>query len=231
MSTLYVIPTPIGNLKDITYRAVEVLKSLDVILSEDTRVTAKLLRLLEIDYKGKKLVSFFEHSEKKRIPEVLSALNDGFDLGLVTDAGTPVLSDPGYKLLREVRKAGHKIDVLPGATSITTALVASTLPPDKFMYLGYLPRKTGELTKLFSSTLTSDIKCTYIAFESPHRVVKTLELMHSIFMDKVQVVVCKELTKLHESIDLGTPSELLEILKNDKYVEKGEIVVLFNIGY
>ena len=229
MSTLYVIPTPIGNLKDITYRAVEVLKSLDVILSEDTRVTAKLLRLLEIDYKGKKLVSFFEHSEKKRIPEVLSALNDGFDLGLVTDAGTPVLSDPGYKLLREIRKAGHKIDVLPGATSITTALVASTLPPDKFMYLGYLPRKTGEITKFLSFISKADIKCTYIAFESPHRIVKTLELMHSIFEDKVQVAVCKELTKLHESVDLGTPLELIELFKEDKYLKKGEIVICFNL--
>ncbi|PIR42279.1 16S rRNA (cytidine(1402)-2'-O)-methyltransferase [candidate division WWE3 bacterium CG_4_9_14_0_2_um_filter_35_11] len=231
MSTLYVIPTPIGNLGDITIRAIEVLKKLEVLLSEDTRMTLKLLGLLGIDSKNKRLIKYFDHNEMNRVSEIVAMLDNGCDIGIVSDAGTPVINDPGYKLIKAVRKTSHKIEVLPGATSITTALVASTLPPDKFFFLGYLPRKTGELTKLLSSTLTSDIKCTYIAFESPHRIVKTLELMHSIFMDKVQVVVCKELTKLHESVELGTPLELLEILKNDKYVEKGEVVVLFNIGY
>jgi len=232
MSTLFVIPTPIGNLKDITYRAVEVLQSINVILSEDTRMTLKLLGLLEIDSKNKKLIKYFDHNETGKVAEIMSMLDAGIDIGIVSDAGTPLINDPGYKLLRAVRKISHKIEVLPGATSITTALVASGLPPDKFSFIGYLPRKAGELTRLLNAIRETNaiIKSTYIAFESPHRLVKSIEIMRSLYADKAEIAICKELTKMHEEVHTGVVSELLETLKKDKYAGKGEIVILINLN-
>lgn len=232
MSTLYVIPTPIGNKGDITLRGIEVLKELEVLLSEDTRMTSKLLGILEIDGKGKRLINYFDHNEAGRIPEVIEILDSGVDVGIVSDAGTPVINDPGYKLVKVVRKTSHKIEVLPGATSITTALVASGLAPDKFTFIGYLPRKTGEMTRLLNSIKESNeiIKSTYIAFESPYRIIKTLELLNEVYSDKAEVSVCKELTKMHEEVFVGTASEILDSLKANKFASKGEIVLLINLN-
>lgn len=233
MSTLYVIPTPIGNIGDITVRAIDVLKKLEILLSEDTRMTSKLLGLLEIESKTKRLINYFDHNESGRIPEVIEILNSGIDVGIVSDAGTPVINDPGYKLIREIRKAGsHKIEVLPGATSITTALVASGLAPDKFSFIGYLPRKTGELTRLLNSISESNeiIKSTYIAFESPYRIIKTLELLNDVYSNKAEISVCKELTKMHEEVFCGTALEILSELKVNKFASKGEIVLLINLN-
>lgn len=232
MSTLYVIPTPIGNLGDITIRGVDVLKKLEVLLSEDTRMTSKLLGLLEIDTKNKRLIKYFDHNEMNKVSEITTMLDSGLDIGIVSDAGTPVINDPGYKLIKAVRKTSHKIEVLPGATSITTALVASGLAPDKFSFIGYLPRKTGELTRLLNSIkeANSIIKSTYIAFESPFRLAKSIEVMQAIYGNEAEIAICKELTKMHEEVKTGTAFELLEILKKDKYATKGEIVILINLN-
>ncbi len=232
MSTLYVIPTPIGNIGDITIRAIEVLKKLEVLLSEDTRMTLKLLGLLEIDAKNKRLIKYFDHNEMNKVSEITGMLDSGVDIGIVSDAGTPVINDPGYKLIKAVRKTSHKIEVLPGATSITTALVASGLAPDKFSFIGYLPRKTGELTRLLNSIKEANslIKATYIAFESPFRLAKSIEVMQDVYGDEAEIAICKELTKMHEEVHTGSATELLEILKTDKYATKGEIVILINLN-
>ena len=232
MSTLYVIPTPIGNIGDITVRAIEILQRLEVLLSEDTRMTSKLFGLLEIDSKSKRLMKYFDHNETNKVPEVIAMLDSGIDIGIVSDAGTPVINDPGYKLIKAVRKTSHKIEVLPGATSITTALVASGLAPDKFSFICYLPRKTGELTRLLNSIKEANaiIKSTYIAFESPFRLAKSIEVMQSIYNTDAEIAICKELTKMHEEVHTGTPIELLEILKKDKYASKGEVVILINLN-
>lgn len=232
MSTLYVIPTPIGNLGDITIRAIEVLKKLEVLLSEDTRMTLKLLGLLEIDAKNKRLIKYFDHNEMNKVSEIIGMLDSGVDIGIVSDAGTPVINDPGYKLIKSVCKTSHKIEVLPGATSITTALVASGLAPDKFSFIGYLPRKTGELTRLLNSIKEANslIKATYIAFESPFRLAKSIEVMQDVYGDIAEIAICKELTKMHEEVHTGSALELLEVLKTDKYATKGEIVILINLN-
>src|SRR3990167_7795815 len=152
MAKLYIVPTPIGNVKDITERAREVLSSTEIILSEDTLVTKKLLRLLDIDYSNKQFITYFEHNERKRLDDVISLLNV-HDAALVTDAGTPLLSDPGFPLVRALR-SNHpdiKIEVLPGATSITTALVSSGFPTDKFIFMGYISRRPADRRKMFKA--------------------------------------------------------------------------------
>lgn len=232
MSTLYVIPTPIGNIGDITIRAKDVLNRLEVLLSEDTRNTSKLLKLLDIEQRGKRLINYFDHNEEGRIPEVIEILNSGVDVGIVSDAGTPVINDPGYKLLKAVGKTSIKIEVLPGATSITTALIASRLAPDKFTFIGYFPRKGGEIKRLLNSIEGSNeiIKSTFIAFESPYRIIKTLELISDVYSDKAEIAVCKELTKIHEEVFIGSALEVLADLKSNKFASKGEIVLLINLN-
>jgi len=232
MATLFIVPTPIGNLGDITRRSVDILKSTKIILSEDTRVTKKLMKLLEINYSDKRFIRYFEHNEEHKISEIINLLELENDIALVSDAGTPIISDPGYKLVREVKRANcADIAVLPGATSVTTALVASTFPPDKFTYLGFLSKKTGEKEKLFKSVIESHrhIKSTYIAFESGYRILKTLKLMQNIYGENVQVALCRELTKLHESVELGACSELIDMIEVKKLNLKGELVLVFNI--
>ena len=233
MPTLFVVPTPIGNLKDITLRALEVLRDVPVILSEDTRVTKKLLNLLNIDTSQKQFISFYDQVDIKKIPKVLGILHDRLDIALVSDAGTPVISDPGYKLIKHIA-VNHpviKIEVLPGPTSITTALVASGFPPDKFTFVGYMPRKPGGRKKLLKAMQSSHghIKSTYIAFESPHRVVKTLEAVNEQFQDKVYICLCWELTKKFERVMRGSAKDLLEkLVCGDKKTLKGEVVLLLS---
>ena len=226
--TLYIIPTPIGNIKDITLRALEVFKENEIFLCEDTRVTKKLLDLLNIDSADKKFIPYFEHNERKKISEVVDLLKSGRDLILVSDAGTPLVSDPGFPLIRKLRELNDseiKIVVLPGATSVTTALVSSGFPTDKFTFLGYIPRKPADRRKIFKSVIKSHmhIKSSYIMFESAVRIKSTLTVVKEIFKKNVEVCVCRELTKKFEELSFYK----IESLDVNKYKEpKGELVVL-----
>lgn len=225
MGILYVVATPIGNLGDITLRAIEVLKSVGVVACEDTRKTGQLLTKLQIT--NYKLLSFYEQNEFQRMPEIIAALKDGLNIALVSDAGTPTVSDPGFKLVRECIKEGIKVESIPGASSVISSLVSSGLPTDKFMFVGYLPRKEGHRKTFLTSLLSaiSIIKTTVIFFEAPHRIVGTLEELKEIFED-IDIVIARELTKIHEEIRREKISE--SIVHFEKTNPKGEFVILFN---
>lgn len=216
---LYIVPTPIGNLKDITLRALEVLQSADGIICEDTRRTSLLLN----HYKIKKPLEILnDYNEAIIIPTIMERLEHE-DWALVSDAGTPLISDPGYKLVRECIHQGIKIDSLPGPSSIITALTLSGLPPDKFTFLGYLPEKSGHRLGLLRklSTTYQLLPTTYIIFVAPHKLLKTLEDMSEIFGD-VEVTLAHELTKIHQSVDGKRITEWLKSLNKPK----GEYVLL-----
>ena len=222
MGALYIVATPIGNLKDITLRALEVLKTADYVLCEDTRVTGKLLKNFEIETR---LVSFNDFNEEKKIGGVMKDLVGGKNIALVSDAGTPLVSDPGYKLAREAISAQIKVKTIPGATSVISALTVSGMPPDKFLFVGYLPKKDGKRKEalLRLKDVKDDLKLTLIAFESPYRLIKSLENIKEVF-GNVEVVVCRELTKLHEEVKKGKPLELIDDYA--KKSPKGEVVLL-----
>ncbi len=238
MSILYIVPTPIGNIKDITVRAKEILEQTNTILSEDTRMTRKLFSLLGIEA-NKNFISFFEHNERQKTGFVIELLKSGQDIALVSDAGTPLLSDPGFPLIREIRKlqktdsddfADIKIEVLPGASSITTALVSSGFPTDKFTFLGFASHKPADKKKLLRQVKKSanHIKATYIMFDTQHRILSTLNFIKEILGKNTSVCLCRELTKLHESIEYGNVSDIIEMVEGKKIDMRGEIVLLFN---
>ncbi len=229
MGKLHIVATPIGNLADITLRALETLKSADLILAEDTRTTQKLLAHYEI--RNKKLLSFFEGNEERRTAEVLAMLQTtDRSIALVSESGMPLISDPGYKLVREVIKLEIPVEVIPGPAALTTALVVSGLPPNAFIFLGYLPRKESHVKKLFlgikeASAHTPQIK-TVIFYESPHRLLRTLQLVKDVFGD-VELAVARELTKIHEEIVRKNITETVEYFTENK--PRGEFVVLFSL--
>lgn len=228
MGILYIIATPIGNLRDITYRAVETLKNVDAIVCEDTRRTGILLQQLNISGKKPQLISYYEQNEQQRIPQIITAIKNGLSVALVSDSGTPAISDPGFKLVRECIREGIKVESVPGPSSVITALVSSGLPTDKFIFLGFLPRKSGHRNKLLENIkkVSSFIKSTIIIFEAPHRLARTLEEMSEVFGD-IDIAICRELTKVHEEIRREKISESIEhFTKNNP---KGEITVLFNL--
>ena len=239
MSRLYVVATPLGNSKDITLRALEVLKKVKVILCEDTRVTQKLLRILEIDTKDKKLLPYFEHNERAKIKDVVSLLSLGYDIALVSDAGTPLVSDPGYPLVNYIQNLSIKereniqIEVLPGPSSVLTALVYSGFATDKFTFLGYIPRKPNDRKKLFQQVRKSyeHIKSTYICFENLNRLEISLESMLLILGEKVEVCLCRELTKLHEEIVKADLKDMLAKIHAKEINLKGELVIVFRFKY
>jgi len=198
MGKLYVVPTPIGNLKDITLRALEVLRQVNYIACEDTRRTRILLNHYEI--KGKKLISYYEPKEERQIPKILRVLEKE-DVALVSDAGTPAVSDPGYRLIKRCIEEGIEVEVLPGPSAVITALVGSGLPTDRFTFLGFPPKKG---TKRFFEELKPCEDTTFILFESPKRVVKTLHLVREVF-GEVKACVARELTKVHEEYFLSYP--------------------------
>lgn len=200
MSTLYLVATPIGNLEDITARAVRVLRETPVIAAEDTRVTGPLLAHLGI---ATKPISYFEHNKLQKLEQVLARLIEG-DVALVSDAGTPGLNDPGYELVRAAVRAGHTICPIPGPASPISALVASGLPTDAFLYLGYLPRKAGERKAALGKVAA--LPYTLIFLEAPHRLATSLHDMKETLGDR-RITVARELTKLHEEIFRGTVSE------------------------
>ena len=215
---LYLVPTPIGNLEDITIRAINVLKAVDVILAEDTRTSGKLLKRYEIT---RPLQSYHIFNEHKAVSQLVERLNKGEKMALITDAGTPSISDPGFLLVRECIKAGVKLECLPGATAFVPALVKSGLPSDKFVFEGFLPHKKGRKTRL--EVLSSEER-TIILYESPHRLIKALGQMAEHFGENRQASVSRELTKLHEETVNGTLQELKEYF--EKGTVKGEIVIV-----
>ena len=229
MGNLYIVATPIGNLQDISLRAAETLKKVDFILCEDTRKTAFLLdNILSQKVPREKLGSYFEHNEVERIPKAISILESCFDIALVSDAGTPLISDPGFKLVRECINKKIKVISIPGSSAVTAALSVSGLPTDKFLFLGFLPKKSGHRIKLINDLKKSQkyIQPTIILFETPHRITVTLEELKSIFGD-IEVVICRELTKIYEEVKKDKISSLSEFYQ--KHKPKGEIVILFNL--
>jgi 16S rRNA (cytidine1402-2'-O)-methyltransferase len=215
---LILIPTPIGNLEDITLRAIRMLKEADAVLAEDTRVTGKLLHHLGI---SKPLWSYHAHNEHKQIAHLISELNQGKMLALASDAGTPAISDPGFLLVRECLKAGIKVECLPGPTAFVPALVKSGLPSDSFSFLGFLPEKKGRQTALQALALE---KRTLVFYESPHRILKTLQQLSEVLGLERRCSVSRELTKLYEETINGTLQEL--ILHFETHPIKGEFVLV-----
>ncbi len=222
MGTLFLVSTPIGNLKDITLRAIETLKAVDFILCEDTRVTGKLLSEYGIE---KRMTAFNEFNENTKAVEVLATLESGASLALVSDAGTPLISDPGYKLVRDAIARGIKVESIPGSSAVITALTVSGLAPDRFLYLGYLPKKDGKRNSLLAEvkTLIDTFRTTVVFYESPFRLLKALENIKDVFGD-IDIVTCRELTKLHEEVRREKVTEAIEHFS--KVSPKGEFVIL-----
>ncbi|MEH0157875.1 16S rRNA (cytidine(1402)-2'-O)-methyltransferase [Limibacter armeniacum] len=217
-TSLYIVPTPIGNLEDITLRAIRVLQEVDTILAEDTRNTGFLLKHLDIQ---KPLHSHHAFNEHKTTAQIVERLKKGEKIALVSDAGTPAISDPGFYLVRACVEAGIKIETLPGASAFVLALVNSGLPVDRFVFEGFLPHKKGRQTKIQA---LADEERTVVFYESPHRLIKTLEQLLEFWGEDRNACVCRELTKLHEENARGTLSELAAYFK-EKGV-KGEIVLV-----
>ncbi len=215
---LYIIPTPIGNLEDITLRALRILKEVDVVLAEDTRTSKKLLNHYDI---STPLRSHHAHNEHATTPKIISELESGTTMAIITDAGTPGISDPGFLLVRACVQAGVKVECLPGATAVIPALVVSGLPCDKFYFEGFLPHKKGRQTRL---KYLATLDCTFALYESPHRVAKCLKQLAEHCGEEREAVVCRELTKLHEEVKRGTLMELADYFAEKKV--KGEIVVV-----
>jgi len=217
-TALYLVPTPIGNLDDITLRAIQVLKSVDVILAEDTRTSGVLLKHLQITQKTE---SYHAHNEHYKVQKLVERLQNGEQMALISDAGTPAISDPGFLLVRACLEANISVECLPGATAFVPALIKSGLPSERFVFEGFLPHKKGRKTRL--DNLVEETR-TMIFYESPHRLVKTLVQFKDFFGEQRLASVSRELTKLHEETQNGTLSELIVYLSNQKI--KGEIVLI-----
>ena len=215
---LFIVPTPIGNLEDITLRAINTLKEVDLILAEDTRTSSFLLKHLGI---SKPLKSYHQHNEHKILDELITQLNSGKNIALISDAGTPGISDPGFLLIREAIEKKITIISLPGATAFVPALINSGLPCNEFSFYGFLPQKKGRQTRLKLLELEEK---TFIVYESPFRLVKLLQELQKHLGAKRKACVCRELTKLFEETKRGTLEELI-LFYNSKPV-KGEIVVV-----
>lgn len=215
---LYIISTPIGNLGDISYRAVDILKTCTAVLAEDTRQTKKLLDHYQIE---KKMIPYHQHNEHRSLEYFVEQLNSGVNYALCSDAGTPGISDPGFLLIRECVKHDIHVESIPGATAVITALVTSGLPCDSFVFEGFLPHKKGKQTKILSLL---EEKRTTVFYESPHRIVKSLEMVHDLLGAERRIVVARELTKKFEEYVRGNASEVLEHFKVNK--PKGEFVLI-----
>lgn len=218
MSKLFLIPTPIGNLEDITLRAIRILKEADLLLAEDTRTSKVLLNHLGID---KKLLAHHQYNEHHSAPEIVRMLKAGQTVALMSDAGTPGISDPGFLLVREAVKEGIDVECLPGPTAFVPALVMSGLPCDRFHFEGFLPQKKGRQTRLKELAL---LDVTIVLYESPHRILKTLEQLAEFLGGERNASVSRELTKMHEETLRGTLTELATHFKNTE--PRGEMVVV-----
>ena len=217
---LYLVPTPIGNLEDITLRALKVLKDVGLVLAEDTRTSSKLFKHYDI---ATRLESFHMHNEHKKVAAYVDVIKSGTAVALVTDAGTPAISDPGFLLVRECLTEGLEVECLPGATAFVPALVNSGFPSERFVFEGFLPQKKGR-SKRFEELKQEER--TIIFYESPYRIVKTLEQLAEVFSDQHLVSVSRELTKLFEETVRGTLKEVAQHFKEKQ--PKGEFVIVFN---
>ena len=220
---LFIVATPIGNLDDISFRAVEILKSVDLVLAEDTRHSKKLLKHLNI---AKPIRAFHEHNEREKIKAIIGELHSGKSIALISDAGTPLISDPGYLLVAQAKKEGLRVVPIPGPSALITALSASGLASDSFTFLGFLPSKKTARVKLLKS-LVSRAE-TSIFYESPKRILATLTDMYSIFGGSREVCLAKELTKLFETIQTDSIPNLIKYLTFDQNNQKGEFVILIS---
>lgn len=220
-TALYIVSTPIGNLADMTLRAIDILKSVDVIAAEDTRHSQRLLSHYDI---RTPCISLHEYNETARIQKIMSLLRSQKSVALISDAGTPLISDPGFKLVREMKKENFSVIPIPGACALIAALIASGLPTDRFIFEGFLPVKTGLLEKRLSE-LNIETR-TMIFYESPHRIIKTLHAMKKIFGDARVVTIARELTKSFETIQQNTLGALCEWMKQDPNQQKGELVIV-----
>lgn len=225
-ATLYIVATPIGNLQDITLRAIDVLKSVNYIACEDTRRTGILLKSLRIDHRPM-LISYYDEVEDARNPNILNLLNNGQDIALVSDSGTPAISDPGFRLVRKCLEEGIGVFSIPGPNAGVSALVSSGLPTDKFLFLGFLPKKEGHRNKSLKNIkeANKDLESTVIIYEAPHRLVKSLKSIQEVF-GNIQIVLMRELTKIHEERISESIDNLIEIYS--KKNPKGEFVILFS---
>ncbi len=217
------VATPIGNLGDLTHRAVEVLKKVDWIACEDTRHSGFLLNHYSIQ---KPLISYFDHSEKKKAPELIEKILSGQNGALISDAGTPGLADPGFRLVNEAIRCGVRVESIPGPSAFLSALVVSGLPTDRFVFEGFAPVKEAAKRKWFASLKEEDR--TVIFYESPYRIAKTLDAMHAVYGD-IYVVVARELTKKFEEISRGRLPDVIKAFASKKQL--GEFVVLFNLVF
>lgn len=232
MGTLHIVATPIGNLQDISLRAARTLLTAKVIACEDTRRTGILLQEITKLFTGyqerekPRLISFYDEVEKQKIPEIIEILKSGSDVVLVSDAGTPAVSDPGFKLIRECIAQGISVECIPGPSSVIVSLVVSGLPTDKFFFLGYPPKKEGHRMEFWKKIqeIESIQKTTVIFFEAPHRIIKTLEELLQIFGKEKEIVVARELTKIHEEVLRGSIEKLKKHFETTE--PRGEFVVL-----
>ena len=224
---LYLVATPIGNLKDITFRALKVLKAVDEIICETTNQAKKLLSHYQIK---KPLLHLSDENQLEKIPRILEKLNQGKKLALISDAGTPIVSDPGFLLVKQAIKRKIKITPLPGPSAILTALITAGLPPSPFLFIGFLPKKESQLRKLINELKVLKVNKnapTIIAFESPHRLLKTIEIIKQAVDDNCQIVIGREMTKIYEEFQRGKPSEIIKILKKKQTI-KGEISLVIH---
>lgn len=218
MGQLYIVPTPVGNMDDMTLRAINTLRSVDCILAEDTRTSANLLRHFDIK---NQLRSHHKFNEHKTTQAVVGQILGGANIALISDAGTPAISDPGFLLVRECAKAGIKVETLPGPTAMIPALVTSALPCDRFCFEGFLPQKKGRQHRLEE---LKDESRTMVFYESPYRVVKTLEQFAETFGHERQAAACREISKIHEECVRGTIDQLITHFKTT--APKGEFVII-----
>ncbi len=216
---LFVVGTPIGNLGDLTHRAVDVMKSVNIVACEDTRVTSKLLQHYRI---ATPTTSFHQHSAQAKIDELITHLKQGSDIALVTDAGMPGIADPGGKLVQAATKAGIEVVSVPGPSAATAALSIAGVPADQYLFLGFLPHKKGRVTLFKRIAATEE---TVVLYESPHRLMKTLESLSQAIPDRL-VVVCRELTKIHESVIQGSSLRVLKHFRDNAGQVRGEVVIV-----
>lgn len=218
MGKLYIVPTPIGNLEDITIRALRILKEVSFVLAEDTRTSRKLFSHFEINTR---LIAYHMHNEHKTVNQFVAQIASGDDVALISDAGTPAISDPGFLLVRQCVEEGVEVECLPGATALIPALVNSALPADRFVFEGFLPHKKGRQTRI---TELAENKYTFILYESPHRLLKTLKQLADVMGQDHKASVSRELSKIYEENKRGNLGELIEYFSQKTI--KGEIVIV-----
>ncbi len=219
-SALYIVPTPIGNLDDISLRAIKILKEVDIVACEDTRRAGQLMKFLNIE--GKKFISYHEHNEREKSVQIAEYINQNKCVALISDAGTPGISDPAYRLINECIEKDLKIIPLPGATAFVPALLASGFGTDRFIFLGFPPHKKGRKTFINDLAQTT---ITAILYESPYRIQKLIKEMDDAGMSERKICIAREITKLHEEFIRGTVAECIELLENNNKL-KGEFVIV-----